>query len=70
MIFGINLRNEIVAIAPRTECLETPINDPKKLYTTYSNGMNYHILIITETIIGLTKAGKVDRIILLTRKDI
>ena len=23
--------NEIVAIAPRTECLETPINDPQKV---------------------------------------
>ena len=23
--------NEIIAIAPRTECLETPINDPQKV---------------------------------------
>ena len=27
---------QIIAIAPRTECLETPINDPKK--ETYNNG--------------------------------
>ena len=25
-----NLRMKLLAIAPRTECLETPINDPKK----------------------------------------
>ena len=32
--------NEIVAIAPRTECLETPINDPKRTTNTYTYGMN------------------------------
>ena len=32
---------QIIAIAPRTECLETPINDPKK--TTHNNGYyNYN----------------------------
>ena len=28
--------DQVLAIAPRTECLETPINDPKK--TTHNNG--------------------------------
>ena len=32
--------NEIVAIAPSTECLETPINDPKRTTNTYTYGMN------------------------------
>ena len=34
--------NEIVAIAPRTECLETPIHDPKKNTTTTEYGYTYH----------------------------
>ena len=35
--------NEIVAIEPRTECLETPIHDPKKeCYHTTSYGYNYY----------------------------
>ena len=32
--------NEIVAIEPRTECLETPIQDPKRTTNTYTYGMN------------------------------
>ena len=32
--------NEIVAIAPRTECLETPIHDPKKTTTILSMDIN------------------------------
>jgi hypothetical protein len=34
MIFG-KIRNQIVAIAPRTEALETPINQPKKVQNEY-----------------------------------
>ena len=34
--FANKYANQIVAIAPRTECLETPIDDPKK--TTHNNG--------------------------------
>ena len=33
--------NQIVAIAPRTECLETPIEDPKKVTHTTSYGYTY-----------------------------
>ena len=34
---------QIIAIAPRTECLETPIHDPKKkCYHTTSYGYNYY----------------------------
>ncbi len=29
---------ELLAIAPRNECLETPIEDPKKTTTTYNYG--------------------------------
>ena len=32
--------DQIVAIAPRTECLETPILDPKKQTNTYTYGFN------------------------------
>jgi hypothetical protein len=32
--------NEIRAIAPRTEALETPILDPKKQTNTYTYGFN------------------------------
>ena len=39
--------NEIVAIAPRTECLETPIKDPVK--TRYNN--SYHSWYDTEIIV-------------------
>ena len=31
---------EQIALHPRTECLETPINDPKKTTNTYTYGMN------------------------------
>ena len=34
--------NEIVAIAPRTEALETPIHDPKKETHTTEYGYTYH----------------------------
>ena len=34
--------NEITAIAPRTECLETPIHDPKKETHTTEYGYTYH----------------------------
>ena len=33
--------NEITAIAPRTECLETPIEDPKKVTRETSYGYTY-----------------------------
>ena len=29
-----------IALGPRTECLETPINDPKRTTNTYTYGMN------------------------------
>ena len=32
---------ELLAIAPRTECLETPINDPKKTTTVTEYGYTY-----------------------------
>mgnify|MGYP005990251117 FL=1 len=32
---------EVIAIAPRTECLETPIEDPKKTTHTTSYGYTY-----------------------------
>ena len=32
---------DIIAIAPRTECLETPIEDPKKTTHTTSYGYTY-----------------------------
>ena len=32
--------NEIRQIAPRTECLETPIKDPTRTTNTYTYGMN------------------------------
>jgi hypothetical protein len=31
--------NDVIALGPRTECLETPIEDPKK--TTHSNNYGY-----------------------------
>ena len=31
---------QVIAIAPRTECLETPINDPKRTTNTYTYGIN------------------------------
>ncbi len=33
--------NQVLAIAPRTECLETPIEDPKKTTHTTSYGYTY-----------------------------
>jgi len=33
--------NEIVAIAPRNDCLETPIHDPEKKTTTTEYGYTY-----------------------------
>ena len=33
---------EIIAIAPRTECLETPINDPQKTRHTTSWGRDWY----------------------------
>ena len=32
--------DQVLAIAPRTECLETPIQDPKRTTNTYTYGMN------------------------------
>ena len=35
--------DQVIAIAPRNECLETPIKDPKKeCYHTTSYGYNYY----------------------------
>ena len=31
---------QVIAIAPRTECLETPILDPERTTNTYTYGMN------------------------------
>ena len=39
---------EIIAIAPRTECLETPIEDPKKTRHQTSYGYNYNTWEIKE----------------------
>ena len=41
MILPINIFNKSLAIAPRTECLETPIKDPKKT-NTYNDGYNWN----------------------------
>ena len=38
--FATKYIQQILAIAPRTECLETPINDPKRTTNTYTYGMN------------------------------
>ena len=42
---------QIVAIAPRTECLETPIEDPKKTRheTAYGYGWNQWDIIVDES---------------------
>ena len=32
--------NLVIAIAPRRECLETPIKDPKRMTTTHTYGIN------------------------------
>ena len=32
--------DQVLAIAPRTECLETPILNPERKTTTYTYGMN------------------------------
>ena len=42
---------QIVAIAPRTECQETPINDPKKTRheTAYGYGWNQWDIIVDES---------------------
>ena len=39
---------EVVAIAPRTEALETPIEDPKKVTHTYNHGYGDHSYTTTE----------------------
>jgi len=38
--FANKYTDQIIAIAPRTECLETPIQDPKRTTNTYTYGMN------------------------------
>ena len=38
--FATKYIQQILAIAPRTECQETPINDPKRTTNTYTYGMN------------------------------
>ena len=40
--------NQIRAIAPRTEALETPIEDPKKTTHTYNYGYGNHTYTTTE----------------------
>ena len=42
---------QIIAIAPRTECLETPINDPKKTRhnTSYGYGWNEWDITVDES---------------------
>ena len=42
---------QIIAIAPRTECLETPIEDPKKTRheTAYGYGWNQWDIIVDES---------------------
>ena len=45
----------IVSIAPRTECQETPITDPKK-ETVQSNWGNYSYTITTFDKIGVDNA--------------
>ena len=39
---------QVVAIAPRTEALETPIEDPKKTTHTYNYGYGDHTYTTTE----------------------
>ena len=38
--FSYKYIEQIIALEPRTECLETPINDPKRTTNTYTYGMN------------------------------
>ncbi len=53
--------NEILAIAPRTECLETPINDPKRTTNTYTYGMNdQYSYNRTETEITVDESRQID----------
>ncbi len=53
--------NEIVAIAPRTEALETPILDPKKKTHTYHYGFNNeHSYNRTETKIEVDETRSTD----------
>jgi hypothetical protein len=40
--------NEFIALHPRTECLETPITDPKKTTHTYNYGYGDHSYTKTE----------------------
>ena len=42
---------QVIAIAPRTECLETPINDPQKTRheTAYGYGWNQWDITVDET---------------------
>ena len=47
--------NEILAIAPRTEALETPIHDPKKETTTTEYGYRY-----TDTKIEVDETRQID----------
>ena len=49
--FANKYTDQIVAIAPRTECLETPIEDPKKTRheTAYGYGWNQWDIIVDET---------------------
>ena len=47
--------NEIVAIAPRTECLETPIHDPLKKTTVTEYGYRY-----TDTKIEVDETRQID----------
>ena len=46
--FWFKYGNQIRAIAPRTEPLETPIEDPKKTTHTYNYGWGNHTYTTTE----------------------
>ena len=52
---------QIIAIAPRTEALETPIQDPKRTTNTYTYGMNdEYSYNRTETKIEVDESRQID----------
>ena len=52
---------QVIAIAPRTECLETPIHDPKRTTNTYTYGMNdQYSYNRTETKIEVDETRQID----------
>ena len=59
--FATQYIEQIIAIAPRTECLETPILDPKRTTNTYTYGMNdQYSYNRTETEIKVDETRQID----------